>query len=192
MGFLKRLGIAGWALEILRENNDKEIEERTKIHENINKTILATQNQLDNLTKMRIRELINDDEYKKEKLELQAQIVKFRNQLRNTEKRADEWLELTEKTFNFATYAKSAFQNGDIQTKKEIFMALGSDSTLIDGKLNINASEWLQPIKRDYLDIEADYKRFGPMKNGLNKSKNEALGPIITRWHAYKEFHGTP
>jgi len=36
-----------------------EIEERTKIHENINKTILETQNQLNNLTKMRIRDLIN-------------------------------------------------------------------------------------------------------------------------------------
>lgn len=29
-----------WALEVLRENNDKEIEERTKIHDSINKTII--------------------------------------------------------------------------------------------------------------------------------------------------------
>ncbi len=62
-------------------------------------------------------------------------------------------------------------------------MALGSDSTFKDGKLNINANKWLQPIKRDYLAIEAEYKRFGPMKIPINKEENRDLYPLITRWH---------
>jgi hypothetical protein len=48
--------------------------------------------------------------------------------LRNiTEARVDNWLELTEKTFDFATQARATFTNGDIQTKKQILLGLGKE-----------------------------------------------------------------
>jgi hypothetical protein len=41
---------------------------------------------------------------------LQVEIDSTDELLRNTEKRADDWMELNEKAFNFATYARIHFQ----------------------------------------------------------------------------------
>ncbi len=40
-----------WALEVLNENNDREIEDRTKVYEMQHKNLVTTQKELDNLTK---------------------------------------------------------------------------------------------------------------------------------------------
>jgi hypothetical protein len=49
-----------------------------------------------------------------------------RRNLQETDKRADNWLELTEKTFNFACYARYWFANAkSSQQKREILAANG-------------------------------------------------------------------
>jgi DNA invertase Pin-like site-specific DNA recombinase len=148
-----------WALEILNQSNDKEVDERAKVYETQQKALAETQRQLDTLTKMRYRELIDDNSFIKERDELKATITTLKKNLLETESRADKWLELTEKTFVFALYAHSSFLNGDIQTKKEILMALGQNYTLKDQKLVIVPNEWLKPIIEQYPAMEKEYKR---------------------------------
>lgn len=176
-----------WALTLLNRSNDNEIEERTKIHESLSRTLLNTQAQLDNLTKMRYRDLIGDDEFIKERTSLQKEIFTLKEQLRETENRADQWLELTEKTFNFATYARYHFINGDLQTRKEILMALGSNFILKDRKLALQAKKWLQPIAEGYPTLEATYRRLELDKKPLNKAKNQAKDLLITGWQTIVE-----
>jgi hypothetical protein len=55
---------------------------------------------------------------------LQAELVSLKQNRRETEDRAVNWLELTEKTFDFDTNAREAFIHGDIDTKKDILMAM--------------------------------------------------------------------
>ncbi len=176
-----------WALEILNKNNDKEIESRSKIHETQIKTLLDTQKQLDGLTQMRYRDLINDEEYLNEKTKLQSQIAQLKNKLRETETRAESWLELTEKTFDFATYARIRFANGDLNIKKEILSALGSNCTLKDKILSIQPNEWLKPIAEGYPAIEKEYLRSELNKKPLNKAKTDRLRSVLTHWGARRE-----
>jgi len=173
-----------WALEILNEKNDTELEDRSKIYEMQHKSLVETQKELDNLTKMRYRDLIDDGVFLKEKNTLQGNINKIKGKLRETETRAEQWLELTEKTFNFATYARKAFLVGGLETKKEILMALGQNPIIKDGKLSIKATEWLQPIGIAYPALEAEYLRLELDKKPLTKAQNEALAPLRTRWSA--------
>ena len=49
-----------WALESLSKNNDTEIEGRTKVYEMQHKTLTQTKDELDELTKMKYRNLIDD------------------------------------------------------------------------------------------------------------------------------------
>ena len=114
-----------WALEGLRAKNNTEIEDRSKIYEMQHKSLTQAQGQLDELTKMRYRQLIDDETFLKEKNELQAIITKLKETLRETESRAERWLELTEKTFVFATYARKAFLTGGLELKKRNFNVLG-------------------------------------------------------------------
>ena len=171
-----------WALEDINKKNDTEIEDRTKIYEMRHKSLVQSQKELDELTKMRYRQLIDDETFIKEKKELQAKITQMKSKLRETESRAERWLELTEKTFNFATYARKAFLKGGLELKKEILMALGQNPVIKDEKLTIQANEWLQPISQKYPALEKEYLRLEPTKRPLNKAKTEALASVRARW----------
>ncbi len=171
-----------WALEALNKKNDTEIEDRTKIYEMQHKTLIQTQKELDELTKMRYRQLIDDETFIKERNELQTRITQLKGKLRETETRAEQWLELTEKTFNFATFARKAFITGGLELKKEILLALGKTPIIKDKKLYIEPSEWLQPIKNGYPALEAGYLRLEPAKMPINKAKTEALASVRARW----------
>lgn len=171
-----------WALEGLNKLNDREIEDRTKIYEMQHKSLVDTQSQLDELTKMRYKMLIGDDEYLKEKEILQKQIIQLKDNLRQTESRAEKWIELTEKTFNFAAYARKDFLFGDVNRKKEILMALGQNPTILDGKLTIQANEWLVPIEKGYPALKEEYERLELDKLPFNKAKTEALASVRANW----------
>ncbi|MFA5197165.1 MAG: recombinase family protein [Patescibacteria group bacterium] len=171
-----------WALDILKESNEKEITERSKITENLQKAVNNSQKQLDNLTQMRIRELVTDDEYLKQKKILKHELEQNRSKIRETDERADNWLELTENIFNFATYARTRFSEGDWRTKKEILMSLGHNPTIKDGILSFQACEWLEPIRKAYPAIEKDYLALELNKKPLTKAKTEALTSVICKW----------
>lgn len=176
-----------WALEYLNRHNDQEIEDRSKIYESQHQTLAATQKELDELTKMRYRQLIDDETFLREKGSLQKNIDKLKTNLRETENRAEHWLELTEKTFEFITYARKAFITGNLQTKKEILHALGENPTIKDGKLSITPNKWLQPIVESYPALETEYQRLEPRKMPMNKAQNEAFASLRTRWYAVQD-----
>lgn len=178
-----------WALEILNEKNDREIEDRSKIYETQQKAIAQTQKELDNLTQMRYRELIDDETFLKSKKELQSKIAQLKEQLSGTESRAEKWLELTEKTFNFATYARKAFMTGGLELKKEILMTLGENPIIQGGKLVIEPNSWLQPIKNGYPALQQEYLRLEPAKIGVNKAKMELLDSIRARWRGQGDLN---
>ncbi|GHT34982.1 recombinase [Endomicrobiia bacterium] len=171
-----------WALEILNRENNKEIENRSQIHKTQYDTLLATQRQLDNLTKMRCKEMITDEEYTKERNLLTKQIAHLHQQLNEIDDRINNWLELTEKTFDFAQNARNAFINGGVETKKSILLAIGSSFVIDNGKLEITPNELLEPIAKGYKELEAEYFRLEPEKRLDNYEENRDLQPIRVKW----------
>ncbi len=178
----------GWALEGLNKKNDAEIEDRTKIYEMRHKALVKTQKELDELTRMRYRQLIDDETFIREKNVLQKKIVQLKEQLRETETRAEKWLELTEKTFVFATYARAAFLRADkmgkagLELKKEILMALGKVPIIRDGKLTIEPNDWLIPIKNSYPALEKKYAGLELKEKPVTTAQTEALSAVRTHW----------
>src|SRR3989338_5330608 len=175
-----------WALEGLNAKNDIEIEDRTKVYETRHKALAQAQKELDELTKMRYRLLIGDETFTKERDTLQTQITQMKERLRETETRAEQWLELTEKTFHFATYARSAFITAKgkegLERKKEILLALGKTPIIKDQKLAIEPNEWFAEIQNDYPALEKKYLRLEPTKTPMNKAKTEALASVRAHW----------
>lgn len=178
-----------WALEILNEQNDGEIEKRTKVYESQQTAMNDAQRQLDNLTKMRYRELIDDAAFIKERDELKTSIAKIKKSLHETEDRAEKWLELTEKTFEFACYAHNAFlrrdpqtQQRDLQLQREILIGLGQNFSMKDQKLTIVPNDWLVPIIEKYPAIEKQYQLVRTKKYpspARQKAAFAALRPLV-------------
>lgn len=172
------------ALKILRRNNKLEVKERTGIYDTQQKRRAEIQKQLDNLIDMRTRNLIDDDEYTEQRNRLKLERDKADNNLRTTETRADDWMELTEKAFNFATYAREHFRNGDLETKRDILMTLGENLVLKDNKLLVQPNEWLIPLEKDYPELEKRYLRVRTNKKTTSPDREAALENIFESWRA--------
>lgn len=131
---------------------------------------------------MRLRDLITDEEYAKQKQELLKERILLEEKLNDSRHRADTWLDLTEKTFNFANQAKSWFENGSQEEKKTILEIIGSNLFLKDKKLFIEAEIPFHIIE-DALKVLPDTKsRFEPPKDPLYKRKKEAWTSLNPSW----------
>lgn len=151
----------------------------------LNKTLEDTEKQLHNLIQMRARTLINDEEYKTQSEPLKKEKEKLREQLREAEKRSDDWQENVDKGFNFATYGRIWFIEGDYETKRDILFSLGSNLMLKDGKVQINIPNWLEPIVEKYPPFEEEYKKLelAYSQGKLTETqKKEAFASLKLKW----------
>ena len=171
-----------WGLSAIRESHEKEIKDRNLIYETQQREILATQNQIDGLLDLKLRSLINDEEYLNKKARLTTILQELKGSLQSTDKRSENWLELAEKAFDFVTHAYLAFQNGNLETRKSILIALGSNWTLKDGKLNIQAHSWLQLISNDYPPLDREFRRLEPTGTLVNKERTVSLEAVRITW----------
>ena len=169
-----------WAFKIIdREKNNLEVTESREVV--LQKTLDGINVQLTNLTKMRYKEMISDQEYiserkslRKDIEELELQIEKHSNRVKNTEK-------VTKEVFNFATFALEKFQNGNLETKKEVAQDLGYNYLMKDGKLCIDAYKWFLPIEKGYRELEDMYLKLEPAVS-LNNDKNGGLREVYSLW----------
>ncbi|MSR85419.1 hypothetical protein EXS71_03240 [Candidatus Uhrbacteria bacterium] len=171
-----------WALESLGIEHEREVKKRSTIFDSLQKTLADTYAQLDNLTRMRVRDLIDDSQYTKERDRLKLEIENLQGEIKKTESRAERWLELTEQVFDFATYAHNAFLKGNLQVKREIMLALGSNPTIIDGKLRIEPHKWFVPIVDAYPAIESLFQRFEPAEKGYVDCKTDRFEAVGSTW----------
>ncbi|MBI4158118.1 MAG: recombinase family protein [Candidatus Yanofskybacteria bacterium] len=76
------------------------------------------------------QDLISDTDYKTLKSSLLKQKTELEESLQAQGRGIEEWIELSERTFNFARYARMWFEKGNLETKRAIFACLGSDLLL--------------------------------------------------------------
>lgn len=152
------------------------------MYESLIKAHTATQKQIDNLTGMRVRDLIDDEGYVKERDRLKAEMVQISSEIARLDSRAENWLELTEQVFDFATYAHVAFLKGEVHKKKEIMMALGSNPTILDGKLSIQPHPWFVPIIESYPALKMEFERLEPAESTGTKCKTDQFALVGSTW----------
>lgn len=120
---------------------------------------VALARELDSLTKMRVRDLLTDEEYLKQRRELETEWLNVRQQLEAYDRRED-WFEPSKNLILFSNKAVSWFQKGDQQTKRLILETAGSNPVLVDKKLNVDARKpfrgWQK--KPEYSGQRADVK----------------------------------
>ena len=171
-----------WALEFLSGSHKKEVEDRKAIYSNLEKRYKDIDEKLGRLTDMKLNEQLDDDEYNSKKQELLNEKSTIKRQLDNYDHRVDDWLELTERAFNFATNARARFINGTPEIKRTILQALGTNITLLDGKIRIKPEKWLVPIIEKNPELEKQYQMLEPAKIHHNKGKEQAIAGIRETW----------
>ena len=137
--------------------------------------------QLDNLVKLKTSPdnegggLLADDEYGRERMNLLKEKTRLEELLRDSGQRVEKWLALSEETFAFACAARSRFAKGDSQTKKSILATIGSNLTLKDKKLRIEAMKPFWLLETSVFPREGENKSFEPTNGGLEEDSNDQI-----------------
>ncbi len=174
-------GFKDWAIKHLSEVAEIETEDRDSIIQSQQKAYDDCVKRIDNLVKLKIssqnsnNELLSDEEFKNQKESLLAEKSKLMEKLQDTDGRIDKWLELTEKTFNFACYARRWFTEGNIATKKQILLGIGSNFTLKDGVVGVDLEKPLQFIEFAKNKVVEISPTFEPEKEGYKSSQMDSF-----------------
>lgn len=128
-------------------------------------------------------ELVSRDEVKGQKTRLLAELEKIEQDPREEAGRLTT-LELSERTFLFAAYARFWFREGDLEQKRAILGALGSNLTLKEKKLALELRKPLRYVAELVSRVPSVRGGFEPANGGLNKRKSPLLWAEIPclRW----------
>jgi DNA invertase Pin-like site-specific DNA recombinase len=188
-GYLENIHVPKRLLELaisyLKEEEKEENERRNDIRRSQEKAGADCQRKLDNLNQMRLKDLINDEEYIKEKKALLGEKMKLEANLKNDYRKRS--LNLAERTFNFAAKAKEGFQNGSLEDKRSILQGLGSNLFLKDKKLLIQIEKPLQIIERGLRSVKDGNNALEPPENGFFEPKTGAIASKFKSWYTTVE-----
>ena len=100
--------------------------------------------------------------------------------------------DIVDDIFIFASSARTAFNKGNNQSKREILNALGTGHLLLNGELFIEAHPWLKPIEDGYPRIEVEAllgRTADTVKIGLHEAKKGELEQIIKTWYRWSDLN---
>lgn len=146
--FLKEITVPdkihSWALKQLQKARAERSDSIDKMGPTLEKAIDAICRELENLTKLRLRDLITDDEFMSQRQRLDLERLKLQETLEKL-RQTSSWFEPARLFISLSNRAISWFTAGDVETKRLILEITGSNLLLKDKKLLIEAAK---PFKR--------------------------------------------
>lgn len=138
--------------------------------------------------------LLSDEEYGRQRMHLLKEKARLEELFRDTGHRVEQWLALAEKTFVFACSARTWFADGDLQTKKSILSAIGSNLILKDKKLSIEAKKPFVILEKSLPCLQGKNGRIEPEIFRIGKAKRapvRALNPTgLPEWDDVRTYGG--
>ena len=167
------------ALDYLHNKQKNSGKEEKDVRQTIQSAYDSCQTRLNNLHREYTsiqnshHELYSPEEFKKQKSEIVTERDNLEKQLNNAKNKMDQSLEVTERVFNFCTFAKYHFNNTDDQKKKRtIFSTIGSNLVLKDKILIIDKLHPYLLIENEIKEQKNLYVRLEPKKCLTLKGQN--------------------
>ena len=151
-----------WAIKQLKAEKANETEDQKEIVDAHRKAWDTCKRKLDALFDLRLSGEISPDEFAKHKTKLLSEKHKYEELMNDSNNRVETWLDRAEKMLQFAETAKSRFELGGLDDKRDILAALGSNLSLLDRKLSITLTKPLELVGEVAPDVQALHKRLEP------------------------------
>ena len=172
-----------WAMKWLEHENAKEVEMRESIRVARQKAYDQAVRMLDRYTDMRAREELTEEEYRVKKAHALKEKARCFALLNDTDARITRWADNMETALNFAAHAKEEFDRGDIEKRRRVFLALGSNLTLKDKKLSIDLEKALLPMRRLASAVRDIHAALEPQKDRMKQADFDEIysqSPIVS------------
>ncbi len=172
-----------WGMKWLEHENLKEIESREGIRATQQKSYNEAVRMLDRYSDMRAREELSEEEYRDKKTYWLKEKERRFGLLNDTDARITRWAHNMESAFKFVSRAKDDFENGGLEKRRRIFLALGSNLMLKDKTVSIDIEKTLLPMRRLADAIRDIHAALEPVKEGMNQGDYEKIysqSPIVS------------
>ena len=155
-----------WGMQALDEIADKEIKQRNSSQGMTDEAKRNLQREMDNLLKLARKGFITPEKYDEERKLIQAELDAITEEQVDQDYRIKNWYEIVGNTLKLFTNVKEDFAIADINTKREILLAIGKNPVLIDQQLLLEENDWLIPIKNKArsMRLELDEVRTAPQQ----------------------------
>jgi site-specific DNA recombinase len=147
--------IGGWAAARLEAMRGHELERESEQVSALQKERDGVKASLSELTDLRLRQLVSDEEYLAKRQKLSAQLERLEETIASQVARPDHWIEPAQAVISFSKYAVSWFADASPQEKRLLVSAAGSNPTLKGKILSICAKKPFAtvPKNRDILQL---------------------------------------
>ncbi len=137
-----------FAMKWFQAENRKEAESRNAVVQSQQKAYKACLAKIDGLTDMRAAGEIGPEEYAEKKVKLLAEKKRLDGHYENTSERVERWMQTGDEMFTFIEEAKWKLEKGNLQVRRSILSALGSNLIIKNKILSIDREQCLFPIKK--------------------------------------------
>ncbi|KAF0181116.1 MAG: Resolvase protein [Limisphaerales bacterium] len=174
----------GYCLKYLHELHAQESAPRTAIIEARQKAHQECARQIDSLVKLKTSAgnmdgcLLSDEEYARQRSGLLKEKATLGQLLQNGGAWVKQQLKLSEQTFAFASTAQARFAKGGPKTKKEMLLTFGSNLTLKDKKLCIEAREPFVILQKSLSADDPETDHIEPENIGSPYMQKEAFASL--------------
>ena len=147
----------------LERERAREREAGNSLKNSVQLALDTCQRNLDNLTKLRYRELIQDEEFIQQRAQLTRERMGLQQRLEALD--AEQWIEPSRNLFLFSNRAVFWLTHGTAHEKRLILATVGSNLSLSGKKLSIDARKPFELLRnngdfRDWLTIAGDVGTF--------------------------------
>lgn len=146
--------VLAWALKRLRRAGEEARSFGESRRASLEKELESLGRERDNLTKLRIRDLLSDDEYLEQRKSSERRQLALAQRL-EAAGGDEDWFEPAQALLAFSNHAVPHFCAGDLEKKRLILMTVGSNPVLKDRGLSIQAKKpfrrWSQTASRSDL-----------------------------------------
>lgn len=173
-----------WAIKNLHEVRKDQAETREEIFKNKHNELEAINDQLHALLlkytapENTAGNIISSDEYQAFKKRLLERKNALESELNDKGKELEQWLELSERTFNFARYARAWYEKGDNATRRSILACLGSNLVLKDRKIHVELHPFFSSILKNKKKLAVEESSARTYKSPYFDRQKGAFAPL--------------
>lgn len=184
-----------WALDQIRILNNQEKDFREDTISSIKRAHDDARAKLDNLLQLKISpmnkdgSLLSDEKFKAEKTTLEAEIKNLENQLATVDQRMLQVASEIDEKFTFAARANNRFTTGDLKTKRDIVLKLGSHLILENKTLRFDNPFIFLAIKKMKQEAPVLQKALAPDLRSVPITEMDAFEASIPTLLRSQESH---
>lgn len=176
--------LSDWCIKYLDELELQNKQNKFEIRESLELEKGAKGKEYEELIKMKMKGLIEEDDFTRMKTSIKADLERIDLGLSNLGESGDNSLDRAKKAFTLSVGIAEIFKNGNFEEKSEALSETGSNLTIKDKKLNISNEKLFSIIMNGLLEAKTKNTQFEPENIQDTSSRNEVFAdvcPIMLR-----------